>query len=290
MGELTTSDGVRLVYRDSGGEAPALVMLHGWGQTQAMFEHQLAGLAPARRVITLDMRGHGVSGKPHHGYRIARLAADVLQLVDHLGLDRFDALGWSMGASVWWSFIDQYGTGRLRRFVVVDQPSAVAAVPWMTDEEQRASGAIFDVAGLLELGAALAGPDGERVRHDFVRSMFSGSPDPAVLSFVAEQIKSTPPYAGVPLLFDHCAQDWRDVLPRIDLPTLVLGCDGSHVSPRSQEFIAQQIPDARLHIFPTAVANSHFPFLENPAAFNSVVEAFLSDGPAQEDARPRSTT
>jgi pimeloyl-ACP methyl ester carboxylesterase len=80
----------------------------------------------------------------------------------------------------------------------------------------------------------------------------------------------------VPLIFDHCAQDWRDVLPRIDVPTLVLGCDGSHVSPDSQRYIADRIPDARIHIFPTDVASSHFVFLENPAAFDAVVREFLA--------------
>lgn len=279
---ITTNDGTRLVYRDSGGEGIPLVMIHGWGQTQEMFRYQLRGLTPTRRVVTLDLRGHGVSDKPHHGYRIARLAHDVLELVDQLRLDRFDALGWSMGVSVWWSFMDQYGTDRIRRFVAVDQPAAVAAVPWMTDDEQRDSGALFGVPGLLELGAALAGPDGERVRADFVRGMFSGDTDPGILAFVAEQIRATPPYAAVPLLFDHCAQDWRDVLPRVDVPTLVIGCDGSHVSPASQRFVARRIPDAQLHIFPTDVASSHFPFLENPAAFNGVLEKFLGQGPEPE--------
>ncbi|MGW0537158.1 alpha/beta fold hydrolase [Streptomyces sp. NPDC003032] len=121
-------------------------------------------------------------------------------------------------------------------------------------------------------GAALVrqipGPD--------VRGMFSGPTGPEVLAFVAEEVKSTPSYASVPLLFDHCAQDWRDVLPRVDVPTLVIGCGGSHVSPDSQCFVARRIPDARLHVFPTGVASSHFPFLENPPAFNAVVEKFLA--------------
>ncbi|WP_327315685.1 alpha/beta fold hydrolase [Streptomyces sp. NBC_01235] len=56
-----------------------------------MFRHQLSGLSPSRRVVILDPRGHGLSGKPHHGYRIARLARDVVELVDQLHLDRFDA-------------------------------------------------------------------------------------------------------------------------------------------------------------------------------------------------------
>ena len=127
MPSVTTRDGVELTYTDSGSDNPGgvpLVMLHGWGQTQAMFRHQVEGLA--RRVVTVDQRGHGVSAKPHHGYRIARLARDAQELLDHLAIDRADVLGWSMGVSVWWSFIDQFGTDRIRRFVAVDQPSTSA--------------------------------------------------------------------------------------------------------------------------------------------------------------------
>ena len=69
MNRFTTRDGVELSYTDSGptdnADGIPLVMLHGWGQTQAMFRHQVEGLA--RRVVTLDQRGHGVSEKPHHG-------------------------------------------------------------------------------------------------------------------------------------------------------------------------------------------------------------------------------
>ncbi|MEU7815592.1 alpha/beta hydrolase [Pseudonocardia sp. NPDC049154] len=277
MSTFTTQDGVELAYRDTGpaGDAPPLVMLHGWGQTQAMFRHQVEGLAPRRRVVTLDQRGHGVSEKPHHGYRIARLARDAHELLDHLGIERADVLGWSMGVSVWWSVVDQYGTGRIRRFVAVDQPAAVAAVPWMSPQAQADSGAIFDVAALLSLCEALHGPEGAKATEDFVRGMFGDEPDPELWAFVEEQIRLTPPHAGVPLLWDHCAQDWRDVLPRLDRPTLVIGCEGSHVDPASQRYIAENVPGAELHVFPREVASSHFPFLQNPAAFNDVVEAFL---------------
>lgn len=275
MSTLETNDGVTLHYQDRGTEGVPLVMLHGWGQTQAMFKHQLSGLSSKRRVITLDQRGHGVSEKPHHGYRIARLAEDLNEFLDHLNVPQVDLLGWSMGVSVIWSYLDLHGSGRVRRFIAVDQPAAVAAVPWMTQAEQAECGALFGVEGLLELGGALMGPNGSQARRDFVRSMFSGDPDPEVWNFVAEEVKSTPAYAGVPLLFDHCAQDWRDVLPRIDIPTLVIACDGSHVDPDSQRYIAEHIPDARLHVFPREAANSHYPFLENPESFNAVVDEFL---------------
>lgn len=275
MPTFTTDDGVRLSYLDSGGDGVPLVMLPGWGQTQAMFRHQLSGLGEHRRVITYDHRGHGVSEKPRHGYRIARLAEDFQELLDHLDLLEVDALGWSMGASVLWSYLDNHGTGRLGRLVIVDQPAAVAAVSWISEQERTDSGAIFDVAGLLQLCTDLNGPDGQAVVQGFVRSMFTGDPDPELWAFVLEEIRSTPAYAGVPLLFDHCAQDWRDTLPRIDIPTLVIGCEGSHVSPDSQRYTAERIPDARLHVFPIAEASSHFMFLQNPPAFNAVVSEFL---------------
>ncbi len=276
MATFTTSDGVALDYVDTGGDGVPLILLHGWGQTQAMFRGQVSGLGAERRVITIDQRGHGLSDKPHHGYRIARFAKDVSEFLDHLDVEQADLLGWSMGVSVLWSYMDQFGTGRIRKFVAVDQPAAVAAVPWMSPEEQADCGAIFGVQGLIDLGGAIAGPDGLAAVEAFELSMFSGDTSPEVLAFVLEEIKSTPAYAGVPLLFDHCAQDWRDMLPRIDVPTLVIGCDGSHVNPSSQHYIANQIPGAQIHVFPVDVASSHFPFLENPPAFNAVVEEFLA--------------
>jgi pimeloyl-ACP methyl ester carboxylesterase len=271
---FTTSDGVDLSFRDNGGAGTPLVMLHGWGQTQEMFRHQLPSL-PKSRVITLDFRGHGRSGKPRHGYRIARLAMDVLELLDHLELPSVDALGWSMGASVWWSFVDHFGTGRLRRLVVVDQPSVVAALPWMSERERAESGAIFDMTSLEKLIESLLGPEAEQVLQTFARGTYTGEIAPELWTFMIQEMRHTPAHAGAPLLLDHSVQDWRDVLPRIDIPSLVIGSEGSHVTPASQRLLGQQIPGARVHIFPAEVASSHFPFLQNPEAFNAVLADFL---------------
>lgn len=277
MSTFTTNDGVTLHYLDTGGDGVPLVMLHGWGQTQAMFQHQFNGLGSTRRVITLDQRGHGLSDKPDHGYRIARFAQDFSDLLDYLDLDKADVLGWSMGVSVLWSYIDLNGTARLRRFIAVDQPAAVAAVPWLTEPEQAESGASFGVDELVGLGAQLNGPDGPAVTEAFVRSMFSNQPSDEIWDLVTREIRTVPAFAAVPLLFDHATQDWRDVLPRINIPTLVIGCDGSRVHPDSQRYIADRIPDARVHVFPRDIANSHFPFLESPAAFNALANEFLTE-------------
>lgn len=283
--QVQTSDGVTLELYDTGGDGVPLLMLHGWSQSQEMFRHQREGLAE-RRVITYDMRGHGRSEKPWRGHRIARLAADLRDILDGLDIQTADLLGWSMGVSVIWSYLELFGDSRIRSLVMVDQPTTVVAQLWMSAQEQQSAGCILPPDGLGALANAIADDaDGEATVRAFVRSMFTGPVNDDLWSFVSSEVAQTPRRVAAPLLFDHGAQDWRELLPTIAKPTLVLGCEGSHVSPESQRYVASRIPGALVHIFPQDVASSHFPFLENPKEFNDVVRAFL-DTNAAYDTRP----
>ena len=124
MNGFTTRDGVELSYTDSGGDGIPLEMRHGWGQTQAMFRHQVEVLA--RRVVTLDQRGHGVSAKPRHGYRIARLARDAHELLDHLAIDRADVLGWSTATNRRIRSVPNWSMKLHHTDTPIDQPSTSA--------------------------------------------------------------------------------------------------------------------------------------------------------------------
>ncbi|MBS0332025.1 MAG: alpha/beta hydrolase [Proteobacteria bacterium] len=99
------SDGVTIAYDDI---APAvtqgtIVLIHGfasnrnegWKRTGWYTAFERRGY----RVVALDQRGHGESGKPHEPEAYAReqMAADVLNLMDHLGVERADVFGYSMG-------------------------------------------------------------------------------------------------------------------------------------------------------------------------------------------------
>ncbi|MBK3581333.1 alpha/beta hydrolase [Streptomyces sp. MBT65] len=81
---LTTRDGCALTYRDTGGQDIPLLLLHGWSQSQATFDRLLPLLGPEQRVITYDMRNHGISGR-----------TDLDQLLDHLDIGRIHLLGHS---------------------------------------------------------------------------------------------------------------------------------------------------------------------------------------------------
>jgi pimeloyl-ACP methyl ester carboxylesterase len=274
MKQFVLPDGVRLNVHDTGTGHP-LVMLHGWSQSAAMFRHQIQEFGGRTRVIVPDLRGHGLSDKPSFGYRIPRLARDLAVLLNELQVKSADLLGWSMGAAVLWSFIDQYGSDRIRKLVLVDEPACVVQLPDMSPQQVAEAGAILDLPGLHGLLAGLAGPDSLSIRRGFLDSMLSPQADAALRQWLlSENLQMSAGHAAT-LLLNHATQDWRDLIPRIDVPTLVIGGEASHVDPRSQEWISRCIPGAKLEIISASDRGSHFPFIENPVLFNRLVGDFL---------------
>lgn len=85
---------------DVSGEGVPIVFLHGIFVSRAQWSGQVKVLSKKHRVITLDLRGHGESSRNSDGYDIAELADDVVQLLDHLGIDRAVCCGHSFGGLV----------------------------------------------------------------------------------------------------------------------------------------------------------------------------------------------
>ena len=97
------SDGVEIAFIDEGAGFPTL-LIHGFASNHRVnwvatsWTRDL--LATGRRVIAFDNRGHGESGKPHDptAYRLAVMAEDARRLLDHLGIEKVDVIGYSLGA------------------------------------------------------------------------------------------------------------------------------------------------------------------------------------------------
>jgi pimeloyl-ACP methyl ester carboxylesterase len=96
------SSGVRIRYVEQ-GSGDAVVLIHGnGGSLQGWIDSGvLPALARSYRVIAIDARGHGKSGKPHEARAYGReMGLDVIRLLDHLNLRRAHIIGYSMGASI----------------------------------------------------------------------------------------------------------------------------------------------------------------------------------------------
>ncbi len=287
MTDFTTRDGCRITYQVHGNGPKTLVIAPGWSQTAAQFDRMIPLLGEDYTVVSYDHRNHGESGRSDNGARIASLAVDLGELLDHLGIAKAHLMGHSMGCSVIWSFIDHFGTDRISSVVWIDQPSVCALVPWLRPEDAAEVGAIVDFQGASDFVQAVGGPDQHQARADFLTSMLTEDISSDDYDFLlAENLKLEMPF-GARLLLDHVMQDWRDVLPRVDVPSLVTGGEVSHVVPSSQEFNAAQIPGASLRIFSRAEGGAHFPFFEKPAPFAAVVKEFIDGvhgGTAQTEA------
>jgi len=117
---------------------------------------------------------------------------------------------------------------------------------------------------------------GGKTTENFITNIFftTAFPREQRAWVLKENLKFPRRYAAR-LMVDHGAQDWRDVIPRITLPTLVVGGRASFFTPKSQEWIGWQIPGARVEIFDEHEGGSHFMWLENPTKFNQLVRAFM---------------
>jgi non-heme chloroperoxidase len=272
-GWFTTNDGVKLHYLEAGSGSP-LVMIPGWSQSAMEFKYQLTGLSDKYHVYALDMRGHGDSAKPDHGYRIQRLSADVHEFLVGNNLGAVTLAGHSMGCSVIWGYWEQYGSDRLSKLILVDQMPMITSNPAWSPKELEDAGAIFDGKSLFDNVNALAGPEGVKTTEGFIRGMFTKQyPMDAVDWVIQENLKFPREYAAR-LLFDHATNDWRDLIPAINIPTLVVGGKASLVPWKSQVWVGSQIRGAQTEIFEENEGGAHFMFMENPAKFNRLVKAF----------------
>ncbi|MFT6275846.1 MAG: pimeloyl-ACP methyl ester carboxylesterase [Halioglobus sp.] len=101
MSHLAREDGKTVYFEDYGTGDSAVVLVHGWGASVRVWDYTLPGLAAAgHRVVLIDHRGCGQSSKDFSDMSIEAIAADVVALVEYLGLESVVLNGWSLGGAV----------------------------------------------------------------------------------------------------------------------------------------------------------------------------------------------
>jgi len=113
-------DGIKLHYV-AGGEGTPLILLAGWPQTWWSFHKIMPILAKDYKVIAVDFRGMGSSGKPNEGYSKKNMAGDIASLIKKIGFDKVSIAGHDIGASVAISFAGNYPE-LTDKLIVLDTP------------------------------------------------------------------------------------------------------------------------------------------------------------------------
>lgn len=271
-----TSDNVTLHYIDR-GQGQAIVMLPSWTMSAVQYRYQIEALSQKYRTIAVDMRGHGESEFVDYGYKVYRFAKDVHELLEHLSLESVILLGHAMSATVVYCYWDLFGSHRLGKLVLVDKSAATIINSAWSIEEKEQYGAILDAQSAIDITNQLAGEEGQKYRYNFIHSLFSKTLPKEERDSILEASFRVPNRESAALFYSNAHQDWRDLLSRITIPTLLIVGRASLVSVASHEWSHQQIKDSQLVIFEKEEGGNHFSFLENPEKFNRVVDDFIQD-------------
>lgn len=111
--------GIRLHYRDWGGDGPPLVLLHGLSSSSRIWDLTAPHLAERFRVIALDQRSHGLSDRPDDGYGFDDITADLAAFIGALGIESPAIVGHSWGAHVALAYAAAR-PGAVRSVILVD--------------------------------------------------------------------------------------------------------------------------------------------------------------------------
>ncbi|MGZ3587008.1 MAG: alpha/beta fold hydrolase [Candidatus Limnocylindrales bacterium] len=221
------------------GEGPPLLLLHGLAGSARWWERNIPALSRSFQVSALDLPGFGGS---HADARLVLddIAAQLVALLDDLGIERASVVGHSLGGLVAGGLAADYPE-RVDRLVLVD-------------------------AGFLSLDPSrlhrITGP---------LRTLRWTAPS-LMRVIVTDTLRSGPVrMAGATM--ELLQADWRGRLPRIQAPTLVVWGEHDTICPRAiGEAIVAAVPAARLHIIKGA---AHNPMWERSEDFDRVVLQFL---------------
>jgi esterase len=244
------------------GTGPPVVLLHGLFGAARNFGTVQRALTPLFRVVAMDARNHGAS--PHAaGMRYPALAADVLETMDGLGIERAAVIGHSMGGKTAMT-LAVTAPDRVGRLLVAD----IAPVPY-----QHGNASVAGAMRAIPLHGGLSRAEAEAAMADAV-------PEASVRTFLIQNLQFGPRprwrigldeiAAAIPDL-----ESWETPDGRFSGPTLfVSGAQSDYVLAEHRPLIRGLFPASR---FVSVKHAGHWVHADNPAGFLSVVEAFLHD-------------
>ena len=266
---MTTSDprtsyapvnGLDMYYEIHGGGAP-LLLLHGAYMTIDLMDAILSGLAASRQVIAVEQQGHGHTADIDRPITYEQMADDSAGLLDHLGVERADVVGYSMGGGIALQMAIRH-PGIATKLILADcgaafsEPGREAFRNMAAATKAKGLAAITDVAM-----RRLFAPEFQADHPDLMadrRAAFLRT-DPEVFRAACDAL------AGL---------DLRPELGKVNVPVLVLVGEHDEATPPPMSHeLAAGLPQARLEIIPGC---AHVPQLQSPDVFLDAIGDFLS--------------
>ena len=270
--EVTTNGAT--IHVRSGGKGPAVVLLHGYGETGDMWVPLAADLARDHTVIVPDLRGLGLSSKPASGFDKKTQAGDVSGVLAAYGVQQADVVAHDIGNMVAFQFAAQHPE-QVRRLVLIDAP-VPGVGPW---EEILKNPLLWHFRfGGPDMERLVAGR--ERIYLDRFWNEFSATParfsEAAREHYAKLYARPGAMHSGFAQFaaFDQDAVDNRAYLAnnRLKMPVLAVGGEKSF-GPMMATVMRAGADDVTEGIVP---GSGHWIMEENPSATGKLVRDFIS--------------
>lgn len=275
---IVINDGTELQYLESSPtnkHPQTIVMIPGGGQSADEFKYQYNQLHEQFHIIAINMRGHGNSSDPGFGYTVARFAKDLFEVLTILNLQDIILMGHSLGCAIIWCYFLLFNRERLSKLIFIDEPPCALINPIWTEEQQKIAGATFTFESLFNMTNGMRSPYGKKMLSTFIDMSTTKSFSAQKKQWLIDCMLKMPLKRMADIFFDNIIADWRSIIPKIDLPSLIIGGKCSITPWESQQWIHEQIAGSQLEIFACNEGGSHFMFIENYSKFNYLLLDFI---------------
>jgi pimeloyl-ACP methyl ester carboxylesterase len=248
------------------GDGPPLVLVHGYvGDAKGTFQRQMDALSDEFTVVAWDGPGAGRSDDPPESWRMPDFADCLAGFIEALALERPHVGGLSFGGGLVLEFYRRHPT--IPRSLIL----AGAYAGWAGSLEPE------DVQHRLRQAVSMADMPPERFVGEVIPTMFSRSAPAAMIEGFVANISSFHPVGLRAMATAFAEADLRDVLPRIEIPTLLLyGDEDARASLAVAESMHASIPGSKLVVLPGV---GHISTVEGANRFNDEVRVFLHSAP-----------
>jgi pimeloyl-ACP methyl ester carboxylesterase len=246
-GVAKSADGVPIHYEVQGQGEPALVFVHGWAIDGRYWDQQVPVFARKNKVVTIDLAGHGRSGRDRKDWTVAAFAQDVRAVVEALALRKVVLIGHSMSGNV---ILEA-------ALAMPDRVVGLIPIDTLIDVDQAAT-----PEEMAQFVGALRA-DYKKAADGFSQQyLFAEKGDPAFKAKVMADLMKLPPDISIPVLEKSSTYDPRPALKQVKVPIVAVNADKfptrlDHARAYAPQFDALIVPNT-----------GHYLMREDPASFN----------------------
>ncbi len=265
VGGYAAINGLNLYYEISGTGDPLIMLAGGFGTMDVMFGDLVRSLAANRQVISVDLQGHGRTADIDRPLSYELMADDIAALMQHIGLERVDIFGYSLGGGVALQTTIRH-PGLVRKLVVVSAPGK--RIGWYPE----------DLAGMDTITAEAG-------------KTWEGSPMHQAYARIAPHPEQWPTLVGKMGQLLKQNYDWSESIRRITAPTLVVvgDADGVRLTHAVELFgllggkndsVADANASAQLSVLP---GTTHLSMMYRGDFLAAIIPPFLDASPSDSE-------